>query len=173
MMEKQQYPIGQYQEPELISHPQREEWITVLEGLPKDLEKRVQGLSAGKLATRYRPGGWTVRQVVHHLADSHMNAYFRFKLALTLDNPQILAYPEDKWALLSDGKEGDIEPSLLILKGVHQRWGSCLRHVKEEEWSRTFFHPEHQRSFRLDTTLGMYVWHGCHHLAHIENALES
>lgn len=170
-MEKLQYPIGQYVEHAKVSAKLRGQWISDIEMLPLDLENIVIGLDQKQLDQVYRPGGWTLRQVVHHLADSHLNAYLRFKLALTLDNPRIVPYPEAEWAEIVDGKNGPIKPSLNILKGIHHRWVICLKNISESDWSRTFFHPEHNISFRLDTTLGMYAWHGRHHLAHIENAL--
>jgi len=165
------FPIGQYEAPTKITPEQRAAWIDDLAAQPFDLERLVRALPEADLNKPYRPEGWTIRQVVHHLPDSHLNAYIRYKLSLTLDNPSILPYPEKAWAELPDGKEGPIDDSLQLFKSVHARWVRCLQHMTESDWKRTYFHPEHQRTFVLDETLGSYVWHGRHHLAHIENAL--
>jgi uncharacterized damage-inducible protein DinB len=125
----------------------------------------VGGLREQQLDTPYRPGGWTVRQVVHHVPDSHMNAYVRFKLALTEDAPTIKPYAEDRWAKLSDSS-APLETSLTLLENLHSRWVLLLRSLSEEDWGRTFRHPE-LGVRRLDQTLGLYAWHGLHHTAHV------
>jgi hypothetical protein len=129
------------------------------------------GLTDAQLDTPYRPGGWTVRQVAHHLPDSHVQAFIRFKLALTEDEPRIKAYYEDRWAELPDSR-GPVEPPLAMLEAVHSRWLDLMAGMAEAEWSRTFFHPEHDRLLRLDATLGMYAWHGKHHVAHVRKLRE-
>ncbi len=165
------FPIGLYEAPARITAAQRIAWIDDLAAQPFDLERLVRSLPEADLNRAYRPGGWTIRQVVHHLPDSHLNAYVRYKLSLTLDNPSILPYPEKAWAELPDGREGPIDDSLDMFKSIHARWVRCLQHMSESDWQRTYFHPEHQRTFVLDEALGSYVWHGRHHIAHIENAL--
>jgi DinB superfamily len=160
------YPVGKYQPPEKISLEQRAEWIDVIEALPEKLKQAVSSLTEVQLDTPYRPGGWTVRQVVHHLPDSHLNSYVRFRLAVTEEAPAIRAYDEAKWAELPDAKTGPIGPSLLILEGLHQRWTALLRTLDDDAFARTFRHPE-LGEVRLDWTLGLYAWHCRHHLAHI------
>lgn len=162
------FPIGRYQPVREVSAGCREEWIAQLEGLPGNLRNAIEGLSPTQLDTPYRPGGWTVRQVVHHLPDSHMNSYVRFRLALTEDTPTIKAYEESLWAELPDARNSPIEPSLVLLEGLHGRFTTLLRSMTEADFSRTFRHPE-LGEIRLDWTLGLYAWHSRHHVAHITN----
>jgi hypothetical protein len=131
----------------------------------------VQGLSPQQLDTRYRPQGWTVRQVVHHVPDSHMNAYIRFKLALTETEPTIKPYEQQLWAELADSRETPVENSLILLKCLHQRWVLLLKSISDAGWQRTFRHPE-LGIVRLDTNLALYAWHGRHHVAHITGLRE-
>ena len=137
-----------------------------MEEAPKKLRAAVKGLSREQLATPYRDGGWTVQQVVHHLADSHMNAYTRFKLALTEDEPTIKPYNETRWAELSDSKTTPVETSLALMDGLHERWLNLLRGMAPADFARKLKHPE-RGTMTLDETLGMYAWHGRHHVAHI------
>jgi uncharacterized damage-inducible protein DinB len=130
------------------------------------LRAAVRGLSETQLDTEYRPGGWTVRQVVHHMPDSHLNSYVRFKLALTEDEPTIKPYAEDRWAELADSKATPVEVSLTLLDSLHDRWVRLLRPLGEEEWKRTFRHPS-LGPMTLEKTLALYAWHGRHHVAHI------
>jgi hypothetical protein len=162
------FPIGRYQPPGHIDETLRNEWIAELEALPEKLRKAVAGLSESQLDTPYRPGGWTVRQVVHHLPDSHTNSYIRFRLALTEDTPTIKPYEESKWAELSDARQSPIEPSLDLLNGLHRRFTALLRSLNSDEFAKTFRHPE-LGEIRLDWTLGLYAWHSRHHVAHINN----
>jgi hypothetical protein len=120
-----------------------------------------------QLDTPYRPGGWTVRQVVHHLPDSHLHAYTRIKLALTEEEPTIKPYEEARWAELPDARTGPIDPSLALLESLHQRWLLLLRQLRPSDFERRFRHPEHNRMFALDETIALYAWHGRHHVAHI------
>lgn len=166
-MSDPRYPIGPFSVEGEITPARREGWITELADAPAQLRAAVQGLSEAQFATPYREGGWTVRQVVHHVPDSHLNAYVRFKLALTEDNPTIRPYEEARWAELPDSAATQIGVSLVLLEALHRRWVVLLRAMQEPEWSRTFFHPEHNKSFRLDRILAMYAWHGRHHVAHI------
>jgi hypothetical protein len=134
--------------------------------LPENLKKAVSGLSDAQLDTPYRPGGWTVRQVIHHVPDSHMNSYTRFRLALTEDSPLIKPYEEAAWAQLPDARTAPVAPSLMLLEGLHFRFVTLLRSLSEADFAKTFRHPELGEK-RLDWTLGLYGWHCLHHTAHI------
>ncbi|HJR33742.1 MAG TPA: bacillithiol transferase BstA [Gemmatimonadales bacterium] len=167
------YPIGTFSLTEVTVAPdQRAGLITAIAELPAQLRSAVQGLSEAQFDTPYRPGGWTVRQVVHHVPDSHLNAYVRFKLALTEENPAIKPYEEARWAELPDTAGTQIGVSLVLLEALHRRWVVLLRSMTDEQWSRTYFHPDHQTSLRLDAILAMYAWHGKHHTAHITRLRE-
>lgn len=162
------YPIGQ---PTLPTGPlepgARIAHIAHIALLPDQVRAAVTGLSAAQLDTPYRPGGWTVRQVIHHLPDSHLNSYTRFKLALTEDNPTVRPYEEHAWAELPDIAATPPAVSLAMLESLHIRWTILLRNLSSDQWQRTFYHPGTQRDFTLDEALVMYSWHGRHHLAHI------
>lgn len=160
------YPIGKY-EPHPYSEQQKKKWLIDIQQLPGLLEDAVINLDKDQLETPYRDGGWTVQQVVHHVADSHMNALCRIKLILTEDNPTIKPYDENKWAQLSDTKLVPVNVSLTLLHALHTRMHNLLNSVTENEWHRTYFHPEHQKQFDLWFLLGLYAWHGKHHTAHI------
>jgi DinB superfamily len=160
------YPVGRYQAPETITAAHRERWIQDLENLPARLAEAIAGLSDSQLDTPYRPGGWTVRQLVHHLPDSHLNSYQRFRLALTEDSPAIKTYDEALWAELPDARTAPVDPSLHLLQGLHARWTMLLRSLSDQQFARTFTHPELGK-IRLDWTLGLYAWHCAHHLEHI------
>ena len=164
------YPIGKYT-PQPYSEKQKEAWLADILFNPRQLEMAVLNLDEAQLDTPYREGGWTIKQVIHHVADSHMNAYIRFKLGLTETNPTIKPYMEDKWANLSDSSLA-INISLTLLHCLTNRWYDILKHVKEEEWQRTVFHPEQQKEMTLWFLLGLYSWHGKHHLAHITTLRE-
>ena len=164
------YPIGKFI-PQPYSEKQKEAWLADILFNPRQLEMAVLNLDEAQLATPYREGGWTVKQVIHHVADSHMNAYMRFKLGLTEDNPTIKPYREDKWAELSDSSLA-VNISLTLLHCLINRWYDILKHIKEEEWQRTVVHPEHGRTMTLWHLLGLYAWHGKHHLAHITSLRE-
>jgi hypothetical protein len=161
------YPVGRFTTPDSVVPGDRAPWIDTIEQLPAALRLAVAGLSAEQLDTPYREGGWTVRQVVHHLPDSHMNSYVRFRLALTENEPTIRPYEEGRWAELADARSGPVESSLTLLEGLHARWTLLLRSLTDADWLRTFRHPEHGRIFTLHDTLAMYAWHCRHHLAHI------
>ena len=166
LLEDPRYPIGRYPPPAAITPPLRDEWIERIAGVPAALRRAVSGLSAEQLDTPYREGGWRVRQVVHHLPDSHMNAYTRFKLALTEDAPLIKPYDEAGWADLGDTDATPIEVSLALLESLHRRWVILLRSLQDAQWSRTFTHPE-TGPWPLEKALSLYAWHGDHHVAHI------
>ena len=165
MSEDLRYPVGKFQFEGPISDAQRGKLIDEIEQAPKHLRAAVQGLNTQQFETAYRPDGWTVRQVVHHVADSHMNAFIRFKLALTEDHPTIKPYMEDRWAKLDDVLV-DPEVSLTLLDNLHVRFVRVLRSIKPEGWQRTFQHPELGK-VSLDRNLALYAWHGRHHTAHI------
>lgn len=165
-----QYPIGKFTIQGDITPERLEGWITEIAEAPAQLRSAIHGLTEPQFDTPYRPEGWTVRQVVHHVPDSHLNAYVRFKLALTEDHPTVKPYAEARWAELPDTAGTQVGVSLMLLEALHRRWVILLRSMTEAQWARTFFHPEQQKSLRLDRTLAMYAWHGKHHVAHI-NAL--
>jgi hypothetical protein len=165
------YPIGRIEMPPTVEATQREPLIVAVESAPNELAQAAVGLSAAQLDTPYRPGGWTVRQVIHHLPDSHVNAYVRFRLALTEEQPVIKPYAEAAWAELSDARTGPIDVSLTLLSALHSRWVALMRAMKPEQWERAFRHPE-RGLLRLDQTLAMYAWHGRHHIAHIRGTRE-
>ncbi len=160
------YPIGTYDPPSPITDEDLDRWIGEIEALPTDLRAAVDGLSDADLDTPYRPGGWTVRQLVHHVADSHLNAVARVKLALTEDTPTISPYDEAAWARLADYAL-PVEVSLSLLNALHTRWAALLRSLERDQFARAFYHPEADRTMRLDWATGMYAWHGRHHVAHV------
>lgn len=165
------YPIGKFQPVAQVSEPDRQLYISEIEKAPGQLRAAVEGLTAPQLDTPYRPGGWTVRQVVHHVADSHMNAYVRHKLALTEQEPTIKPYDEKRWAELEDYRITPLETSLALLECLHQRWVGLLRALGPDHFSRTFRHPE-LGVMTVDKNLALYAWHGRHHVAHITSLRE-
>ncbi len=160
------YPIGKFTYDGPPTPEQRQELLQQIEQAPAKLRAAVKGLSQQQLDTPYRPEGWTVRQVAHHVPDSHLNAYVRFKLALTEDEPTIKPYAEDRWARLADTQATPVEVSLTMLDSLHDRWVRLLRSLQPEDWKRTFRHPE-MGVMNLEKTLALYAWHGRHHVAHI------
>lgn len=166
-LEQLQYPIGRFSFPAQVSEEEIKEAIHRIAVLPLRMLEVVRQIPPDKLETPYRPGGWTIRQVVHHVADSHINAYIRYKLALTEQQPTIKPYLEKEWAKLDDSKLGP-EISLVMLGGIHKRWVTIMEHMSETDWDRRFVHPEHNRTQTLRQTVMLYAWHGEHHLGHIE-----
>lgn len=160
------YPIGPLQIEGEISSEKQRQYIDQLADTPVKLREAVKGLSSPQLDTPYRPDGWTIRQVVHHLTDSHINAYVRFKLALTEEVPTVKSYDQERWAGLEDSRTAPVEASLSVFDGLHQRWIILLRSLKPEDFARTMQHPD-RGIISLDSYLGMCVWHGRHHIAHI------
>jgi len=171
-LEQLKYPIGKFVVPTEIDTDHIREWKITIQELPQELEKLVKDLPQTELNWIYRPDGWSVKQVVHHLADSHMNSFIRFKLTLTENVPAIRPYEEQLWAATPDGQDDDISTSLLIIKGVHSRWHYLLDHLSEQDLNRLYFHPQHQRLYSLKEAIGLYDWHSLHHLAHIRQALQ-
>jgi uncharacterized damage-inducible protein DinB len=166
-MEDPRYPIGPFRFDGRANAELREHWIGEIAAAPGALRAAVAGLSPKQLDTSYREHGWTVRQVVHHLPDSHLNAYTRIKLALTEDEPVIKPYDEGRWAELPDVRATPVETSLTLLDCLHRRWVLLLRELRAEDFGRRFRHPEHRRSIGLDEVVAMYAWHGRHHVAQI------
>lgn len=161
------YPIGEFIPPIQIEKSNIVDFISSIDELPEKIRKAVEGLSDEQLNTPYRPGGWTIRQVVHHIPDSHLNAYIRFKWALTEVNPIIKAYDEVRWAELPDSKTAPIDISLDLLESLHKRWVVVLNNLSESDLKRKFIHPETNKELRLDVNIANYAWHSEHHLAHI------
>jgi hypothetical protein len=165
------YPIGQFVYSKPLTKEQRAVAIDSIQSTPAKLRTAVHGLSSQQLDTPYRPGGWTVRQVVHHVPDSHANAFIRTKLALTEDEPMIKPYDEKRWAELADSRLTPIETSLVLLEAIHERWNYVLREIRDTDFSRTLRHPDHGLR-TLDWVVAIYAWHGQHHVAHITRLRE-
>jgi uncharacterized damage-inducible protein DinB len=165
------YPIGEFDTNAPILVERRPHLIDQIAEAPARLRAAVSGLNEEQLATCYRPGGWTVRQVVHHVPDSHINSYMRFKLAMTEEEPQIRTYHEERWAELPDARTGPLEVSLNLLDCLHQRWVLFLRSLNEDDFMRSFQHPE-WGLVNLDKAIALYAWHGRHHVAHITSLRE-
>ena len=165
------YPIGKFSFDGTLTAEKKKQYLDDIEQTPARMRAAVRGLSDQQLNTAYRDGGWTVRQVAHHVPDSHMNAYIRFKLALTEDEPTIRPYMEDRWAELPESKQAPIDVSLALLDSLHQRWTMVLRNSPDADWKRTFRHPE-MGLLSLEKTLALYAWHGKHHVAHVTTLRE-
>lgn len=166
------YPIGQFICPEKITTKHIESWISILEHFPDRLENLIKDLTNEQLDTLYRPGGWSIRQVVHHLSDSHHHSYTRFKWALTEDKPIIKAYFEERWAELIDSKSAPVAMSLLHLRVIHFKLVYLLKTLSEEDLQSCFIHPESNGEVPLNFNIGNYAWHSNHHYAHIENVMK-
>lgn len=164
------YPIGEFIKPEIISNEILDQWITTIKKFPEELFSEVQNLTEKELGYKYRPNGWNIHQVVHHCADSHMNSFIRFKLALTEDNPTIRPYFEDRWAEQSDYLNSPVILSLNIIEGLHKRWVILIKSLTNDELNRTFIHPEGNKEITLKENIGIYAWHCTHHLEHIKLA---
>src|SRR5580704_16283375 len=160
------FPVGKAPKVDTLSSGDRVRLIGEVADAPANLRAAVKGLTNAQLDAPYRPGGWTVRQVTHHVPDSHMNAFFRFKLALTEDEPTIKPYAEERWAQLADTKNTPIEVSLTMLDSLHDRWVRLLRSLDDDAWKRSFRHPD-MGPMTLEKALAMYAWHGKHHVAHV------
>jgi uncharacterized damage-inducible protein DinB len=162
------YPTGRFHRPKRpLENAERRQMIDTIARTPAEIRAGIRGLSDEQLDTPYRPGGWTVRQVVHHVPDSHMNAFIRMKLALTEETPTIKPYDEAAWAKLADARETPIETSLTLLDALHERWVCLMRSMSPSDFSRSLNHPDWDAPMSLDTLLALYAWHGPHHTAHI------
>lgn len=170
-MEQMRYPIGRYNF-EGMTTAQKDKWIAELEKLPAQLKAAIAGLSAEQLDTPYRLGGWTVRQVVHHIADAGINCFSRFKLALTESNPTIKPFDEERWATTSDSMAAHPEVSLLIVDGIYARWTLLLHSMERSDFEKQFYHPASGNQMKLSYFLGFVAWHGRHHVAHITSLRE-
>jgi len=171
-LESLKYPVGKYEAPTVIDDEIFAQWISTIEALPDKIKELVANLSYTELDLHYRPGGWTIKQVVHHLADSHMNSFIRFKLMMTEDNPTIRPYDEKEWAETADANNEEITDSLEILEGLHKRWATLLKSINPKDRKRPFIHPEYDHPLALDWMLGNYDWHCRHHLGHIQQAIK-
>ena len=172
-IEQLKFPIGKYEPNKNPDKATISKWISEIENFPSQLDEITKDLSVEKLNYKYRPEGWTVKQVIHHCADSHMNSYIRFKLALTEETPAIRPYFEDRWAELDDSLNNDISTSISLLKATHKKWVEVLKNLSETDLQKEFMHPEHGTIFNLAETIGNYAWHGNHHLAHVKNGIAS
>ncbi len=170
-IEKLQYPIGKFQAPESISKVHIQKWIDIIENFPKRLNNLTGNLTSKQLDTEYRPQGWTIRQVIHHLSDSHHNSYTRFKWALTENKPVIKTYYEAKWAELIDSKHAPIQLSINNLTALHAKWVYLLKNLTESDLQRVFIHPDGNEEVSLVLNIGIYAWHSDHHFAHINNLM--
>jgi len=166
-LEQLKYPIGRYEKPEAYTQNDLKEWTGVLQALPSWMDACIENLDEHQLQTPYREGGWTIQQVVHHVADSHMNAYIRLKLMLTEDNPTVKPYNETAWAELADTKVVPVNISVTMLHTLHRRLVALLQHMQPSDWERTYYHPEHKRNFPVWEVVAMYAWHSRHHTEHI------
>lgn len=170
---KLKFPIGKFTIPKEVTAELKQSWIGIIKDLPSQLDSLLKDINSEQLAYIYRPDGWNIAQLVHHLADSHMNAFIRMKMALTEDGPIIKAYKERLFAKLPDANNQDIETSMMILKGLHARFHTLLTNLSEEDFSKTYVHPESKYTYRMDVVLALYAWHSMHHLGHIRQALSS
>ena len=166
--EQLKYPIGRYKKPDTTSASLQQQWIAELEALPLWMDACIENLDHAELQTPSRDGGWTIQQVVHHVADSHLNAYIRLKLALTEDNPTVKPYNEQAWAELPDTQLVPVNVSVTMLHTLHRRMVALLKELTPDQWERTYFHPEHQRNFPVWEMVALYAWHGRHHTEHIK-----
>jgi hypothetical protein len=165
------YPIGKY-EVKPYSEEVKQQWLNDLKHLPKDLEMAVQNLDKAQLETPYREGGWMVQQLVHHIADSHMNAFVRFKLGLTEEVPTLKTYDENKWVSMADTLDTPINYSMTLLHALHEKWANLLASLTAEQWQRKLFHPVRNAEVSLWDLFAIYAWHGKHHVAHITTLRE-
>ncbi len=171
-LEDLKYPIGKFSAPKAITPEMRAEWLTTLETFPEKLQGITGDLDDTRLDTPYRPGGWTVRQLLMHIGDSHLNSYVRFKWALTEDRPVIKAYSQTGWADLPDSQEATGEEAVEFIAAVHKRWVRLLRGLDEAQWRRSFVHPETKKEISIGENLALYDWHSRHHYAHIKDLRE-
>lgn len=173
MMYELRFPVGEFEKPEVITDEHLRSWIADIESFPSKVVELTGDLSREQKNWKYRPDGWMIKQVVHHCVDSHINAIIRFKLALTEDRPTIRPYFEDRWANLVDDLDDDLSDSVMLLTALHRKWVKLLRSITPTELKREFIHPEYGTIVSIDENIGIYAWHCRHHLAHVQQALDS
>lgn len=166
-LEQLKYPVGRYAKPENVTPELKKEWISALRALPSWMDACIENLDEHQLEVPYREGGWNIRQVVHHVADSHMNAYVRLKLMLTEDNPTVKPYDEGAWAKLADVSVVPVNVSVTLLHAMHRRLVALLETLQDADWERTYYHPDHKRNFTTWELVALYAWHSRHHTEHI------
>lgn len=171
-MEHLKYPIGKFQRPNSFDPARLKEWIMEIRMLPEKLKIILGEMTDAELDQPYRPDGWTGRQVVHHMADSHLNAYIRFKWTLTEDTPTIKAYNEKAWAELPEAKSSPVDVSVALLESLHRRWSLMLENIGEADWQKSYIHPEYGTHYPLYVVAALYAWHGNHHLGHLGLLIE-
>ena len=170
---KMKYPIGKFKSPEIIDSEHIKAWISEIDSFTSRIKGLTEKLSEEDLKLKYRPEGWTIHQIVHHCADSHMNSFIRFKLSMTEDTPTIKPYYEGKWADMPDYSLAPIKESIKIIEGLHVRWVILLKSLNLKDLKKEFIHPEHGIRFTLGENIGIYAWHSNHHLAHVKLALKN
>lgn len=170
-LELLKYPVGKYTPPDVIGESDLITWSKIIFEFPEKLHREVKELTESELSWRYRPEGWTIHQVVHHCADSHMNAFIRFKLTMTENEPAVLGYQQHDWAQLADVQQSPIVNSIMILRGLHTRWSQLLKIMTPSDFDKRYLHQEYNKKFSLRVATGLYAWHCGHHLAHIKQAL--
>lgn len=172
-LHKLRFPIGKFEFPAEVPAELKEKWIQSISSFPATVLSLTSDLSSPELSRNYRPDGWNIKQVVHHCADSHMNAFIRFKLTLTEDSPTIRPYFEERWAELDDGNQDDLGDTFTLLKALHSKWSRLLHGLSEEDLKRHYVHPQYGKEFSLLEVLGLYAWHCEHHLGHVKLALKN
>ena len=172
-LHKLRYPIGEFQFQANADRAHIDAWIQSIADFPSVMRALTESLTSEQKNQTYRPDGWTVKQVVHHCADSHINAFIRFKLTLTEDSPTIRPYMEQRWAELSDGKEEDLTDSLNLLTALHAKWSRVLRNMADSDFQRRYLHPQYGKEFTLVEAIALYAWHGEHHVGHVKLALQN
>jgi hypothetical protein len=171
VLEKLKFPIGKFQWIDRLSDEKIKFHTQQIRNFPTELEEQIQALTPEDFKKPYRPGGWQIGQLIHHLADSHMHCYIRFKQALIQDTPAIMDYDQDQWAVLPDALILETQSSIKILKGIHKRWADLMETLNPKQWERQYYHPNRDKHYPLATVLALYAWHGQHHLAHIRDTL--
>ena len=169
VLEKLKYPVGRFLWVERLSHEEIKSLTEEIRSFPAELKAEIEDYKPEDFQKTYRPGAWQIGQLIHHLADSHIHVYTRFKLALTQDTPTVLDYDHDQWAEMSDALDTNVKSSLMILEGIHYRWASLIETLDSHQWEKQYYHPARDKFYPLATVLALYAWHGKHHLAHIKN----
>ena len=171
MLHPNQYPIGRFEKPDTYTETTLRAWIAAIEALPSWLDVLMQNLDAPALHAPYRPGGWSINQIVHHLANSHLNAFVRMKLALTEDSPEIKPYDQDRWAETPEIGTEPVNVSITLLHALHRRWCALMRALTPEQWERTYYHPEYRKTVPLWELCALYAWHGRHHMEQVRGVV--